>query len=60
MLTAFVLASAPAWIWATLIMIGFVALSALTMWLIRIPLRQAPPPLAKRDEQNDETSSDES
>ena len=47
---ALLLASAPAWIWATLIMIGFVALSALTMWLIRIPLRQAPPPLTKRDD----------
>jgi hypothetical protein len=46
------LTSAPAWIWATLIMIGFVALSALTMWLMRIPLRQAPPPpLTKEDDE---------
>lgn len=58
MLMALVLASAPAWIWATLIMIGFVALSALTMWLIRIPLRQPPPP-SKPDRKDDEASSDE-
>ena len=46
------LSSAPAWIWATLIMIGFVALSALTMWLIRLPLRQAPPPLTKQHDED--------
>ena len=47
---AMLLASAPALIWATLIMIGFVALSALTMWLIRIPLRQSPPPLLTKED----------
>jgi hypothetical protein len=44
------LASVPAWVWAMLIMIGFVALSALTMWLVRIPLRQQPPSVSKDDD----------
>ena len=48
---SFMLANAPAWIWATLIMIGFVVLSALTMWLIRFPLRRAPPPLTTKDDE---------
>jgi len=45
MLSPLVLDGAPAWIWATLIMIGFVALSAATMWLARIPVRRTPPPI---------------
>ena len=36
---------APAWIWATLLMAAFVAITALTMWLIRFPLRRTPPPV---------------
>ncbi len=32
------------WLWAALIMAGFVALTALTMWLVRLPLRRRPPP----------------
>lgn len=38
-------ASGPAWVWATLVTIGFVALSALTMWLARVPVRRKPPPV---------------
>jgi hypothetical protein len=33
----------PAWVWATLVMAGFVALSAATMALARVAVRQAPP-----------------
>lgn len=36
----------PEWVWATLLMAGFVALSVFTMVLIRLPLRRRPPPLA--------------
>jgi len=37
---------APVWIWATLLMAAFVAITALTMWLIRFPLRHTPPPVS--------------
>jgi len=44
-------ASVPVWVWATLVMIGFVALTALTMWLARFPVERKPPPvLPPRDE----------
>lgn len=39
------LAAAPVWVWATLVMIGFVALTALTMWLARYPVMRKPPPV---------------
>jgi hypothetical protein len=35
----------PKWVWATLIMTGFVALSVATMALIRWPVRNQPPPV---------------
>ena len=37
---------APVWIWATLLMAAFVAITVLTMWLVRFPLRHTPPPVA--------------
>ena len=40
-----VLSAVPAWVWAILVMAGFVALSVFTMWLTRFPLRRVPPPL---------------
>jgi len=40
-----VLAAVPAWVWATLVMIGFVALTVLTMWLARFPVMRKPPPV---------------
>jgi hypothetical protein len=36
-------AGAPAWVWAVLVMTGFVALSAATMALARVAVRRAPP-----------------
>ena len=46
----------PKWVWAALLMAGFVALSALTMALTRIPARHTPPPLVpppSNDEQQE-------
>jgi hypothetical protein len=43
---AVVLAAVPVWVWATLVMIGFVALTVVTMWLARYPVERRPPPLA--------------
>ena len=40
---------APKWIWATLIMAGFVGLTGLTMALARISTRQRPPPARPQD-----------
>ncbi len=45
-LLAALLAATPAWVWAALLMAGFVALTVLTMALARIPARRAPPPLS--------------
>jgi len=36
----------PRWVWATLVMAAFVAVSLLTMFLARYPVRRAPPPVA--------------
>jgi hypothetical protein len=36
------LLAVPAWVWATLLMIAFVAVSAGTMWLARYAIRQPP------------------
>ena len=41
-----VASGAPAWIWATLLMAAFVAITVFTMWLIRFPLRRTPPPVS--------------
>ena len=41
-LAVLMLAAVPAWVWATLIMVAFAALTILTMWLARIPT-QGPP-----------------
>ena len=38
----------PAWLWATLVMAGFVALSLVTMALARLPVRRPPLPLTPR------------
>ncbi len=43
-------ASAPSWVWATLLMIAFVAVTLGTMWLVRYPVRRLPP---KAKRQND-------
>lgn len=40
--SAFVAAATPAWVWATLIMTGFVALSVATMALTRIAVKKRP------------------
>jgi hypothetical protein len=32
----------PAWVWATLIMSAFIVLSALAIWLVRIPIDRTP------------------
>jgi len=37
-------ASVPSWVWATLLMALFVAVSVGTMWLVRYPVRRLPPP----------------
>lgn len=47
-------AAGPVWVWATLVMIGFVALSALTMWLTRLPVRRVPPPVSPPQRSDDE------
>ena len=38
-------ASAPTWVWAALVMAGFVGLTLITMALARLPVRRPPPPL---------------
>ncbi len=48
------LAATPAWVWAVLLMAGFVALTVLTMALARIPARRAPPPLGGGGEAPDQ------
>ncbi len=45
---------APSWVWAALLMAGFVGLTAVTMALVRLPLVQKPPPLIDPDEAPDE------
>jgi hypothetical protein len=35
---------APVWVWGACFMVGFVLLSALTMALVRVPVRNVPPP----------------
>ena len=52
-----VVATVPSWVWATLLMTLFVLVSAGTMWLVRYPLRNLPPPpkdKARRDPANEE------
>jgi hypothetical protein len=39
-----VASGAPTWVWAALLMAGFVALTVFTMWLARLPARRKPPP----------------
>jgi hypothetical protein len=39
-------AEVPKQLWAALMMLAFVAISALTMLLARVPTRQKPPPIA--------------
>ena len=43
-------ASVPSWVWATLLMALFVAVSIGTMWLLRYPVRRLPP---SRDDTTD-------
>ena len=50
---ALLAAGPPAWIWATLLMAGFAALTVLTMLLARIPTLRPPPPF-NTDEENGE------
>ncbi len=45
---------APTWVWAVLLTVGFVVLSALTMALARLPAQRAPPPLGGADDAADE------
>ena len=47
-------AGPPAWVWATLLMAGFAALTVFTMVLARIPTLRSPPPL-DADEENGDT-----
>ncbi len=42
-LAVVVLAAVPVWVWATLIMAAFAALTVFTMWLARIPTLGSPP-----------------
>ncbi len=44
----------PAWVWATLLMAGFAALTVFTMLLARIPTLR-PPPRFDADEEDGET-----
>jgi len=52
------LLAAPAWIWATLLMAGLVALTVLTMALARIAVRDHPAPKQRspRDDASEERS----
>lgn len=52
------LLAAPAWIWATLMMAGFVALTALTMALARFAVKERPAPKQRspRDDASEERS----
>ena len=43
----------PAWVWATLLMAGFAALTVFTMLLARIPTLRPPPPLDTDEEDGD-------
>jgi membrane protein implicated in regulation of membrane protease activity len=43
-------ASVPSWVWATLVMALFVAVSVATILLIRYPVRSLRPPPEERDE----------
>jgi membrane protein implicated in regulation of membrane protease activity len=44
MLAALIAADVPRWIWAALLMAAVVAVTVLTMWLVRYPLRRMLPP----------------
>ncbi len=46
-------ASPPSWVWATLLMAGFAALTVFTMLLARIPTLRSPPPLDADEENGD-------
>lgn len=46
----------PSWVWAALLMAGFVGLSLLTMALARFPVRRRPPPLVGSNEPPDAAS----
>jgi hypothetical protein len=43
------IANVPTWIWASLIMIAFVVVSAIAMWLVRFPIERR----TDRSESND-------
>jgi hypothetical protein len=43
-------AAVPAWVWATLVMAGFVVVSALTMWLARFAVERKPPSAGRSDD----------
>lgn len=49
---ALLAAGPPAWVWATLLMAGFAALTVFTMLLARIPTLR-PPPLDADEEDGD-------
>ena len=53
------LLAAPAWVWATLVMAGFVALTVFTMWLARFPIERKPPPVLPPDDERPPATSDE-
>ena len=57
-LNTVVLAAAPAWVWATLVMIGFVVLTVLTMWLARFPVTRKPPPVVPPPAEDSDSTSD--
>jgi hypothetical protein len=48
------LLAVPVWVWATLLTVAFVLVSVATMWLIRYPVENVPPPLNKRNDSDSE------
>ena len=50
---ALLVAGPPAWVWATLLMAGFAALTVFTMALARIPTLRPPPPFDADEEDGD-------
>ncbi len=50
---ALLAAGLPAWVWATLLMAGFAALTVFTMLLVRIPTLRPPPRFDADEEDGD-------
>ena len=52
-------AGPPAWVWATLLMAGFAALTVFTMLLARIPILKPPPADADEEDGDDKLIEDD-